>query len=127
MFDINDAYSEDNVPTSDFLFKVILIGDSGVGKSTIMRRWMNGTIVCLVFFLLLLLKLISHSIDDFAFTSTTIGSECHVKTFPLNGQNITFQFWDTGKMKAICDISFFSFFGSYSLVSWAREISIADC
>lgn len=59
----------------DHLFKLVLIGDSGGGKSCLLLRF----------------------VDD-AFTEsyiTTIGVDFRFKTIPLNKQTIKLQIWDT--------------------------------
>ena len=59
----------------DFLFKLLLIGDSGVGKTCILFRF-----------------------SDDAFTSTfisTIGIDFKLKTIELNGKIVKLQIWDT--------------------------------
>ena len=59
----------------DFLFKLLLIGDSGVGKTCILFRF-----------------------SDDAFNNTfisTIGIDFKIKTIELRGQKIKLQIWDT--------------------------------
>lgn len=59
----------------DMIFKVVLIGDSGVGKSNIMSRYLK---------------------DEFSIeTKTTVGVEFGAKKLELNGNNIKAQIWDT--------------------------------
>jgi len=61
--------------TYDLLFKLLLIGDSGVGKTCILFRF-----------------------SDDAFTSTfisTIGIDFKIKTVDLRGKKIKLQIWDT--------------------------------
>ncbi|KAH8273766.1 ras-related protein Rab-10 [Drosophila bipectinata] len=61
--------------TYDLLFKLLLIGDSGVGKTCILFRF-----------------------SDDAFTSTfisTIGIDFKIKTVELQGKKIKLQIWDT--------------------------------
>jgi len=59
----------------DYLFKLLLIGDSGVGKTCILFRF-----------------------SDDAFNSTfisTIGIDFKIKTIELHGKKIKLQIWDT--------------------------------
>jgi len=59
----------------DFLFKVVLIGDSGVGKSNILSRFTR---------------------DEFSLESkSTIGVEFATKSINVNGKIIKLQVWDT--------------------------------
>ena len=59
----------------DCLFKIVLIGDSGVGKSNILSRFTRN----------------EFSID----TKSTIGVEFATRTISLEGKNIKAQIWDT--------------------------------
>ena len=61
--------------TYDLLFKILLIGDSGVGKTDILFRF-----------------------SDDAFNTTfnsTIGIDFKIKTIELRGKRIKLQMWDT--------------------------------
>lgn len=59
----------------DFLFKVLLIGDSGVGKTCILFRFSD---------------------DKFNTTFiSTIGIDFKLKTVEINGKTIKLQIWDT--------------------------------
>ena len=59
----------------DMIFKVVLIGDSGVGKSNIMSRYLK---------------------DEFSIeTKTTVGVEFGAKKLELNGLSVKAQIWDT--------------------------------
>lgn len=59
----------------DMIFKIVLIGDSGVGKSNIMSRYLK---------------------DEFSFeTRTTVGVEFGAKKIELSGARIKAQIWDT--------------------------------
>jgi len=59
----------------DYLFKLLVIGDSGVGKSWLLVRFTEG------FFK-----------DDYA---TTIGVDFKVKTLEQDGRKVKLQIWDT--------------------------------
>jgi small GTP-binding protein len=59
----------------DMIFKIVIIGDSGVGKSNIMSRYLK---------------------DEFSIeTKTTVGVEFGAKHIEINGMNIKAQIWDT--------------------------------
>ena len=60
---------------SDFLFKMLLIGSSGVGKSCLLMRYAEN------------------SFNENFFN--TIGVDFKIKTIALEGQNIKLQIWDT--------------------------------
>ena len=59
----------------DYLFKIIIIGDSGVGKSNILGRYLTNTFK-----------------QD---TKSTVGVEFGSKKISVNGVNIKLQIWDT--------------------------------
>ncbi|KAJ6900721.1 hypothetical protein NC652_026732 [Populus alba x Populus x berolinensis] len=59
----------------DYSFKILLIGDSGVGKSS------------------LLLSFISNSVRDL---SPTIGVDFKIKVLTLGGKRLKLTIWDTG-------------------------------
>ena len=59
----------------DMIFKVVLIGDSGVGKSNILSRYLK---------------------NEFSFDSkATVGVEFGSKKFEISGYKIKAQIWDT--------------------------------
>lgn len=59
----------------DFIYKIIIIGDSGVGKSNILSRFVN---------------------DKFELnTKHTIGVEFSTKTLIINNDSLKIQIWDT--------------------------------
>ena len=58
----------------DIAFKLILFGDGGVGKTTLVERFMTG-----------LFK--EH-------TQMTIGADFHRKRLKVEGKNVTLQIWD---------------------------------
>ncbi|VDO24316.1 unnamed protein product [Haemonchus placei] len=60
----------------DYLFKIVLIGDMGVGKTCVVQRFRNGTYV-----------------DR---QGTTIGVDFTMKTLIIDGKRVKLQIWDTG-------------------------------
>ncbi|CAD6189816.1 unnamed protein product [Caenorhabditis auriculariae] len=59
----------------DYLFKIVLIGDSGVGKTNILSRFAKN----------------QFSLDS----QTTIGVEFSTKTVQIEGKTVKAQIWDT--------------------------------
>lgn len=59
----------------DFLFKLLIIGDSGVGKSSILLRFSDNTYTGTYI--------------------TTIGVDFKVKTVVVDGKKLKLQIWDT--------------------------------
>lgn len=88
----------DSEQIHDFLWKVVVIGDSGVGKSNLIGRYTK---------------------DQFRVeTKTTIGVEFGHKSLKIDNKEIKAQIWDTGLLLAI-QIHFFVFLFS----SRSRKIS----
>ncbi|CAF3108114.1 unnamed protein product [Rotaria sp. Silwood2] len=59
----------------DFIFKLILIGDDSVGKTSLLHRAVN---------------------DEFSFrVGSTLGVDFYIKQFVINGKKIKAQVWDT--------------------------------
>ena len=78
---------EDQSQHYDLLFKLLLIGDSGVGKTSI---------------------LFSFS-EEGSFNSTftpTFGIDFKIKTINCRGKKIKLQFWDTAGQERFCRIYF---------------------
>jgi len=63
--------------TADYIFKIVLTGDSGVGKSNLLSRFTR---------------------NEFSLESrSTIGVEFSTKEVQVDGKTIKVQIWDTGK------------------------------
>ena len=60
----------------DAIFKVIIFGDAGSGKTTLMKRYMTNMFI-----------------SD---TQMTIGVDFEIKTIMFNGKTIKLQIWDFG-------------------------------
>ncbi|KAH1006386.1 ras-related protein Rab-43 [Dendroctonus ponderosae] len=61
--------------TFDFLFKIVLIGDCGTGKTCVVQRFKNGTFIE------------KHG--------NTIGVDFSMKTVMVDGKKVKLQIWDT--------------------------------
>ena len=85
----------------DYLFKVLVIGDSGVGKSCIMVRFTE---------------------DEFneSFIST-IGIDFKVKTIDVNGVTVKLQIWDTAGQERFHTITAHYFRGAMGVMSMAKS------
>eukprot|EP01123_Difflugia_compressa_P001093 TRINITY_DN1124_c0_g1_i2.p1 TRINITY_DN1124_c0_g1~~TRINITY_DN1124_c0_g1_i2.p1 ORF type:complete len:239 (+),score=45.00 TRINITY_DN1124_c0_g1_i2:99-719(+) len=59
----------------DYLFKIVLVGDSGVGKSNLLSRFTKG--------------------EFYDETKSTIGVEFAVKSVQVRGKTVKAQIWDT--------------------------------
>ncbi|XP_072328663.1 LOW QUALITY PROTEIN: ras-related protein Rab-43 [Scyliorhinus torazame] len=59
----------------DFLFKIVLIGDAGVGKTCVVQRFKSGIFV--------------------EKQGTTIGVDFTMKTLEIQGKRVKLQIWDT--------------------------------
>ncbi|CAM8887566.1 hypothetical protein QQ045_024674 [Rhodiola kirilowii] len=78
------ASSSDDEQTEDYLFKVVLIGDSAVGKSNLLSRFARN--------------------EFYPSSKSTIGVEFQTQKMDINGKEIKAQIWDTAgqeRFKAI--------------------------
>ncbi|UJR31897.1 hypothetical protein I4U23_019371 [Adineta vaga] len=72
----------------DHLFKIVIIGDSGVGKTSILQRFAT-----------------EHFSDDYV---ATIGVDFHIRTIDIDGKRCKLQVWDTaGQDRFRCVVSTF--------------------
>lgn len=68
------AYTEEE-QTEDYLFKIVLIGDSAVGKSNLLSRFARN--------------------EFFPNSKSTIGVEFQTQRIEIDGKEIKAQIWDT--------------------------------
>ena len=78
-------------PEYHYLFKILLIGDSGVGKSSLLLRFTEVLISnsCIKFGVSMLKDTFSE-----AYIST-VGVDFKIKTLELGGRAVKLQIWDT--------------------------------
>ena len=80
----------------DYLFKLLLIGDSGVGKSSLLLRFSDDTY-------------------DTNFNST-IGVDFKIKTVDLDGKVVKLQIWDTAGQERFRTITCSYYRGAHGII-----------
>ncbi|TKW17619.1 hypothetical protein SEVIR_5G379900v4 [Setaria viridis] len=86
----------------DYLIKLLLIGDSGVGKSCLLLRFSDGS-----------------------FTTsfiTTIGIDFKIRTIELDGKRVKLQIWDTAGQERFRTITTAYYRGAMDIRNWIRNI-----
>ncbi|KAA0190096.1 Small GTP-binding protein Rab1, partial [Fasciolopsis buskii] len=81
---------------SDYLFKLLLIGDSGVGKSCLLLRFADDT-YC----------------DTYI---STIGVDFKIRTIELNGKVVKLQIWDTAGQERFRTITSSYYRGAHGII-----------
>merc|ERR1711976_1045516 len=101
---IQDLLIEDNSPKTnakmnpeyDYLFKLLLIGDSGVGKSCLLLRFADDTYT-----------------DSYI---STIGVDFKIRTIELDGKVIKLQIWDTSGQERFRTITSSYYRGAHGII-----------
>lgn len=83
-------------PEYDHLFKLLLIGDSGVGKSCLLLRFADDTYT-----------------DSYI---STIGVDFKIKTIELEGKTIKLQIWDTAGQERFRTITSSYYRGAHGII-----------
>lgn len=86
----------------DYVFKVVLIGDSAVGKTQLLARFARN----------------EFSVDSKA----TIGVEFQTKTLVIDNKTVKAQIWDTAGQERFCYLSFML---TYYLNSFIHSLRVA--
>jgi len=83
-------------PEYDYLFKLLLIGDSGVGKSCILLRFADDTYT-----------------DSYI---STIGVDFKIRTIELDGKTVKLQIWDTAGQERFRTITSSYYRGAHGII-----------
>ncbi|KAD1105215.1 hypothetical protein E3N88_07804 [Mikania micrantha] len=92
----NILKEREKVLTSDYLFKLLLIGDSGVGKSCLLLRFADDSYL-----------------DSYI---STIGVDFKIRTVEQDGKTIKLQIWDTAGQERFRTITSSYYRGAHGII-----------
>eukprot|EP01083_Nonionella_stella_P172877 594594_1 len=83
-------------PEYDYLLKVVMVGDSGVGKSSLLKRFANRDFT-----------------GDYI---STIGVDFEIKTLEIDGKTVKLQIWDTAGQERFRTITSSYYRGAHGII-----------
>jgi len=92
----NTTQDKDNPVDFDYLYKILVIGDQGVGKTSLILRYSDGTFPTGV----------GHS----------IGVDFKIRTIKLNGKVVKLQMWDTAGQEQFRTLSLSYYRGANGII-----------
>jgi Ras-related protein Rab-1A len=92
----NQTTNNMNPPEYDYLFKLLLIGDSGVGKSCLLIRFADDTYT-----------------ESYI---STIGVDFKIRTIELEGKTVKLQIWDTAGQERFRTITSSYYRGAHGII-----------
>lgn len=101
----------------DHLFKLLIIGDSGVGKSSLLVRY--GYTLDTYTLTSSSLTLVSTRFADNTFSGnyiTTIGVDFKIRTIDINGERVKLQIWDTAGQERFRTITSTYYRGTHGVI-----------
>lgn len=99
----------DEEPTEDYIFKIVLTGDSAVGKSNLLSRYARD--------------------EFYASSKATIGVEFQTQSMMIDGKRIKAQIWDTAgqeRFKAVTSAYYRGAVGALVVYDISRRQSFDD-
>ncbi|KRY21369.1 Ras-related protein Rab-35 [Trichinella patagoniensis] len=101
----------------DHLFKLLIIGDSGVGKSSLLLRFADQTFSGMLYFLRIFQrKKEQRQLFLTANYITTIGVDFKIRTITVDGERVKLQIWDTAGQERFRTITSTYYRGTHGVI-----------
>lgn len=80
---------------ADYMYKVIVVGNSGVGKTCVLKRWVS---------------------DEFSETTSTISAALFAVSYDVEGSCVTFNIWDTAGQERFRSLTNAYYRGAHGII-----------